>query len=34
MSDNAYARAERWATGIIFFCFGIVAGVVLWSAVS
>jgi hypothetical protein len=28
-----YTRAEYWANGAVFFCLGIVAGVLLWSAV-
>lgn len=33
-SDRTFSRAEYWSSAVIFFCFGIVAGVVLWSAVS
>lgn len=26
-----YSRAEYWSSAVIFFCFGVSAGVVIWS---
>lgn len=28
---GGYTRTEYWANGVVFFCVGIVFGVLLWS---
>ncbi len=30
-SDRKFSRAEYWASALIFFCFGVSAGAVLWG---
>lgn len=33
-SDRKFSRAEYWSSAVIFFCFGVSAGAIIWGILA